>query len=62
MRNTLTQNNKITASVQVPVQRPSRTCKPQEREVVIIIMTIVVIIIIFFVIFIIIIVNVSPMK
>lgn len=45
--------------MQVPVQRPSRKCKPQEREVVIIAMTIV-IIIIFFVI--IIIINVSLMK
>ena len=62
MRNPLTQNNKITASVQVPVQRPSRKCKPQEREVVIIIMTIVIIIIIFFVIIIIIIINASLMK
>ena len=51
----------MTVSVQVPVQRPSRKCKPQEREVVIIIMTIVIIIIIFFVIIIIIIINVSLM-
>ena len=48
--------------MQVPVQRPSRTCKPQEREVAIIIMTIVIITIIFFVIIIFIIMNVSLMK